>query len=436
MKLSFDRRIFYTVLLAGLPAVLAAMILLWIGDYAPKTQWTLLLVILSFWLGVALSVRERIVRLLQTFANLVSALREGDYSIRARGARNQDSIGELAREVNALSQTMHDQRLGELEATALLRTVMAEIDVAIFTFDGQHRLRLVNRAGARLLGRPQERLIGSSASELGLAEFLEGEPTRTVQRSFAGGSGRWGLRRGAFREGGLPHQLLVVSDLSRALREEEREAWQRLIRVLGHELNNSLAPIKSVAESLGSVLRRGERPPDWEADLQHGLNIIGARAESLNRFMNAYARLARLPPPRLQPVDLADWVRRAAGLETRVAVNVLAGPALTVRADGDQLEQVLINLLRNAADAALETSGAVSVSWRKNGNYLEVLVEDEGPGLPNTANLFVPFFTTKPGGSGIGLVISRQIAEAHGGSLTVENRAPRPGCQARLRLPL
>ena len=436
MKLSFDRRIFYTVLFAGLPAVLSAMILLWIGDYAPKTQWTLLLVILSFWLGVALSVRERVVRLLQTFANLVSALREGDYSIRARGARNQDSIGEIAREVNALSQTMHDQRLGELEATALLRTVMAEIDVAIYTFDAQHRLRLVNRAGARLLGRPQERLIGSSASELGLAEFLEGEPTRTVQRSFAGGSGRWGLRRGAFREGGLPHQLLVVSDLSRALREEEREAWQRLIRVLGHELNNSLAPIKSVAESLGSVLRRSERPPDWEADLQHGLTIIGARAESLNRFMNAYARLARLPPPRLQPVELADWVRRAAGLETRIAVNVVAGPALTIRADGDQLEQVLINLLRNAADAALETGGAVSVSWRKNGNYMEVLVEDEGPGLPNTANLFVPFFTTKPGGSGIGLVVSRQIAEAHGGSLTVENRAPLPGCQARLRLPL
>jgi two-component system nitrogen regulation sensor histidine kinase NtrY len=436
MKLSFERRLFYSVLLAGLPAVLAAMILLWIGDYAPKTQWTLLLIILSFWLGVALSVRERVVRLLQTFANLVSALREGDYSIRARGARNQDSIGEIAREVNALSQTMHEQRLGELEATALLRTVMAEIDVAIFTFDGQHRLRLVNRAGERLMGRPQERLIGSSASELGLAEFLEGEPTRTVQRSFAGGSGRWGLRRGAFREGGLPHQLLVVSDLSRALREEEREAWQRLIRVLGHELNNSLAPIKSVAESLGSVLRRSERPPDWEADLQHGLTIIGTRAESLNRFMNAYARLARLPPPRLQPVELADWVRRAAGLETRIAVNVVAGPALTIRADGDQLEQVLINLLRNAADAALETGGAVSVSWRKNGNHMEVLVEDEGPGLPNSANLFVPFFTTKPGGSGIGLVVSRQIAEAHGGSLTVENRAPLPGCQARLRLPL
>ena len=436
MKIAFERRLFLTVLLAGLPAVLATMILLWIGDYEPKTRWTLVILVVGFWLGVALSVRERVVRLLQTFANLVSALREGDYSIRARGARKQDSIGEMAREVNALSQTMHDQRLGELEATALLRTVMAEIEVAIFTFDGEHRLRLVNRAGSRLLGRPQERLIGSDASELGLAEFLEGEPTRTVQRSFAGGSGRWGLRRGEFREGGLPHQLLVVADLSRALREEEREAWQRLIRVLGHELNNSLAPIKSVAESLGSILKRGERPPDWEADVQQGLSIIGTRAESLNRFMNAYARLARLPPPRLQPVPMADWIRRAAGLETRIAVDVVAGPALTIQADGDQLEQVLINLLRNATDAALESGGTVRVSWRKNGNFVEVLVEDDGPGLPNSANLFVPFFTTKPGGSGIGLVLSRQIAEAHGGSLTVENRAQRPGCQARLRMPL
>ena len=436
MKIAFERRILLTVLLSGLPAVLCAMLLLWIGDYEPKTRWTLALVIGAFWLGVAFSVRERVVRLLQTFSNLVSALREGDYSIRARGARNEDSMGEMAREVNALSQTMHDQRLGELEATALLRTVMAEIDVAIFTFDGEQRLRLVNRAGSRLLGRPQERLIGSSAQELGLAEYLEGEPTRTLQKTFPRGSGRWGFLRDAFREGGLPHQLLVVSDLSRALREEEREAWQRLIRVLGHELNNSLAPIKSVTESLGGILRRNNRPADWETDMQQGLSIIGARAESLNRFMSAYARLARLPPPRLQQTKVSDSVRRAASLETRLAVNVAGGPELTIRADGDQLEQVLINLLRNATDAALETGGEVKVSWRKNGSYVEVLVEDEGPGLPNSANLFVPFFTTKPSGSGIGLVLSRQIAEAHGGSLTVENRTLLPGCKASLRMPV
>jgi PAS domain S-box-containing protein len=436
MKLAYERRLFWTVLLAGFPAIVVSMLLLWMGPYAPRTKWTLTLLIFGFWFVVGFSVRERVVRSLQTLSNLISALREGDYSIRARGARRTDSMAEVAREVNALSETLHDQRLGELEATALLRTVMAEIDVAIFTFDGEQKLRLVNRAGARLLGRPQERLIGASAAELGLAEFLEGEPTRTVQRTFPGGSGRWGLRRSTFREGGLPHQLLVVSDLSRALREEEREAWQRLIRVLGHELNNSLAPIKSVAESLESLLRRPERPADWDADLQRGLAIIAARAESLNRFMTAYARLARLPPPSFERVDVAGCVQRAAGLETRIPVGVVPGPNLSIRADGDQIEQLLINLLRNAADAALETGGGVTVSWRKNGNYMEVVVEDEGPGLPNTANLFVPFFTTKPGGSGIGLVLCRQIAEAHGGNLIVENRAPQPGCQARLRLPL
>lgn len=436
MKLAYERRLFLMVLLGGLPAVLAAMFFLWDGAYTPKVKWTVTLVVVGFWLGVAAALLERVVRPLQTFANLVSALREGDYSIRLRGARNPDAMGEVAREVNALSETLHDQRLGELEATALLRTVMAEIDVAIFAFDGEQRLRLVNRAGERLLGIPRERLINSSAAALGLAEFLAGEPGITVQRTFPGGSGRWGMRRIAIREGGRPHQLLVVSDLSRALREEEREAWQRLIRVLGHELNNSLAPIKSVAESLDDLMKRPRRASDWEEDVRRGLEIIGARAESLNRFMSAYAHLARLPSPRLQPVEVSTWVRRTAGLETRLPVRIMAGPDFTIRADGDQLEQLLINLLRNAADAALETGGAVTVSWRKNGNYMEVLVEDEGPGLPNTTNLFVPFFTTKPGGSGIGLVLCRQIAEAHGGSLTVENRAPQPGCQARLRLPL
>ena len=131
-----------------------------------------------------------------------------------------------------------------------------------------------------------------------------------------------------------------------------------------------------------------------------------------------------------------EWVRRVAGLETRLPVDVSGGPEVTVEADGDQLEQLLINLVRNAADAALETGGGVSLAWKRNRRYVEVYVDDEGPGLSNTANLFVPFFTTKPGGSGIGLVLCRQIAEAHEGSLTLENRKKGGGCQAKLRLPL
>ena len=331
---------------------------------------------------------------------------------------------------------LREQRLGALEATALLRTVMEEINLAVFAFDDAQRLRLVNRAGERLLAQPIERLLGRTAGELGLADCLQGEPTRTLQMTFPGSIGRWGMRRSSFRQGGKPHQLLVLADLSQALREEERQAWQRLLRVLGHELNNSLAPIKSIAGSLGSLLGKEPPPADWKEDMQGGLGVITARADALSRFMEAYSRLARLPQPKLGAVEIELLIRRVAGLETRVPVVLAPGPNLMIQADGDQLEQLLINLLRNAADAALETRGGVKIGWVKTGSQLEIRVEDEGPGLSNTANLFVPFFTTKPGGSGIGLALSRQIAEAHGGSLTLENRKQGTGCLARLRLPL
>ena len=339
-------------------------------------------------------------------------------------------------EVNALGTTLRVQRLGAMEATALLRTVMAEIEVAVFTFDNEQRLRLVNRAGEKLLNRPAEQLLGRNAAGLGLADCLQGDPARTLQRSFPGGTGRWGMRRTTFREGGLPHQLVVIADLSRALREEERLAWQRLVRVLGHELNNSLAPIKSIAGSLENLISRPRRRPDWEEDLQSGLSVISSRADALSRFMSAYAHLARLPQPNRQSVNVGEWVRQVIGIETRMKVALLPGPEVTIQADRDQLEQLLINLLRNAVDATLETGGRVELRWTGVNGFLEVLVEDEGPGLSNTANLFVPFFTTKPGGSGIGLALSRQIAEGHGGSLTLENRRDKRGCEARLRLPL
>jgi nitrogen fixation/metabolism regulation signal transduction histidine kinase len=421
---------------AGLPGVLISLILLWTGDYTTKVQLTFTLFIAAIWLGYAFSLRERVVRPLQTISNLLAALREGDYSIRARGANTDDALGDVMLEINALGETLREQRLGALEATALLRKVMSRIDVAVFTFDMDERLRLVNDAGERLMGQPAERLLGSSAMELGLEECLRGEPTRTLQITSDEGVARWGVSRSSFRERGLPHQLLVLSNLSRALREEERQAWKRLVRVLGHELNNSLAPIKSIAGSLESLWRRDPRPIDLEEDMQRGLAVIAARAESLSRFMEAYSRLAKLPHPSFEPLEVSEWISSVAGLETRVPVVIDPGPDVVIQADGAQLDQLLINLLRNAADASLETGGGVLIGWTKNGTHLDVRIEDEGPGLSNTANLFVPFFTTKPAGTGIGLVLSRQIAEAHGGSLTLENRPEGNGCQARLRLPL
>jgi nitrogen fixation/metabolism regulation signal transduction histidine kinase len=418
-----------------MPAAITALCILWFGNFTPKVQWTLTLILGFTCLSFIASAREHVVHPLRTMTNLLAALREGDYSIRARGARPDDALGEVLLEINSLGETLRVQRLGAFEATALLRTIMAEIDVAVFTFDPDHRLRLVNAAGERLLGQPMDKLLGRRARELGLASSLEASEDAPLSLSFPGGAGRWGIRRSTFRERGLPHELLVLTDLSRTLREEERRAWQRLVRVLGHEMNNSLAPIKSIAGSLESLLRREPPPEDWKDDARSGLNSIASRAESLGRFMQAYARLAKLPPPQKDYVDLGDLMRRVVSLEPRLGVQLQPGPEFKIAADAAQIEQLLINLVHNAVDASLETNGGVSLSWREAGDCVEVVVDDEGPGIMNSTNLFVPFFTTKPEGSGIGLALSRQIAEAHGGSLSLTNRQNVRGARAILRLP-
>ena len=435
-RLRLDQQVFALALGAGVPGALTAMWILWTEPYTPKVQWTLSVIILSALFGLAASVRTRVVVPLQTLANLLAALREDDFSIRGRTANPDDPLGAALIEINALAETLHEQRLGAVEASSLLRTVMEQIDVAVFAFDPQKRLRIVNRTGERLMGKSMEHMLGRTAEELALAEWF-GEAPRVVDISPPGsGPGRWEVRRTTFRLGGLPHDLLVLSDVSRPLREQERQAWQRLIRVIGHELGNSLGPIKSIAGSLENLLQRTPPPEDWRDDMTRGLQVIASRTDSLSRFTGASARLARLPAPKLAPVVLKPLIQRVTSFDTRVPVVVKTGPDVTIEADADQLEQLLINLLRNAADACLEVGGStVTVSWRRTKGNLDISVEDEGPGLANTSNLFVPFFTTKPGGSGIGLVLCRQIAEGHGGSLTLENRKDARGCRARLTLP-
>ncbi len=432
----YETRLFVGALVVATPALLTLLIVLWSQE--PLRSWAMLLSIVVSLMTVLLAfeVRRRAVYPLRTMSNLLEALREGDYSLRGSAARRGDAIGEVVIEINTLSQTLREQRLAVEEKSALLAKVIAALDIAVLAFDAEGFLKLANPAAERLLGSPSHKLYGRSAAALDLGDWLGASEPRISERTFPGGSGRWEVRRAVFREDGRPHDLLVITDLSRTLREEERLAWQRLLRVLGHELNNSLAPIRSMAATLAKLLAVEPLAEDWRDDAGSALGVIGDRAEALARFMARYTAFARLPPPKPTRFEFADLVRRVAHLEQRMSVVVEDGVALEIDADPDQIEQALINLLKNAVDATLPGTGEVRIRWQQNSIELILEIIDSGGGLPHSENLFVPFFTTKPGGSGIGLVLARQIIEAHGGSLALENRPDAQGCVARVILPL
>ncbi len=441
-RLLYERRISLYSFLVALPGLVVSSVLVWVQPWALESRLGLIGLELFIWWIFAMALQEQTTRPLQTLANVIGSLREEDYSFRARNAVSEDALGELSLEVNALADMLSDQRVRAIEATALLQRVVDEIDAPLFAFDPTSALRLVNPAGEHLLRQSKARMMGRSATDLNLQACLTADNETLVELNLNDSQARWLLRRSSFRQHGVPHTLVVLSDVSRALREEERRAWQRLIRVLGHELSNSLAPIKSIAGSLSSRVSNTPMDPEVRGDLQRGLEIIEARSASLHRFLEAYRRLAQMPAPVLREVNLGPLVTRIARLETRVGVVVQPGPDAMFQADPDQLEQMLINLVRNAADAVLETASesindparepaaagahAIDLHWSVTSNDVILTIDDTGPGLLNPANVFTPFYTTKPNGSGVGLVLSRQIAEAHGGRIEIGNRRDGP----------
>ena len=450
-RLLYENRISLYAFLVALPGLLVSAVLVWVQPWTLGSRLALIAVELFAWWLLALALQEQTTRPLQTLANVIGSLREEDYSFRARNAAPEDALGELSLEVNALADMLADEKVRAIEATALLQRVVDEIDAPLFAFNPASALVLVNPAGEHLLRQSKARMLGRNVEELSLEQCLSADNESVVELNVDGSQARWLLRRSSFRQSGVPHTLVVLSDVSRALREEERKAWQRLIRVLGHELSNSLAPIKSIAGSLSSRVASTEMDSGVQTDLQRGLEIIEARSASLHRFLEAYRKLAQMPAPVLREVAIEPLIARLRNLETRVPVAVEAGPPVVFQADPDQLEQMLINLIRNAADAVLEATatdskiapengqspptGKVTVGWIAESAEVMLLIEDEGPGLSNPANVFTPFYTTKPNGSGVGLVLSRQIAEAHGGSIEINNRPDRRGCVVKVVLP-
>jgi two-component system, NtrC family, nitrogen regulation sensor histidine kinase NtrY len=460
-RLTFEAKLRLFCALMFVPSMVLLAGILVMAHFSTAAILSILTIAALLLLLAIAAFTDQVVRPLQTLANVVAALREEDYSFRARGARRDDPFGDLAFEINALADMHQSQRLGAFEAAALFRRVIAELDAPVFAFDQGDTLRLINPAAERVFSLVTARDLGRTAKELKLQMLLDepdegviqldGPPQqpRIVSRLPARAPSRWMVRRSSFRQNGVPHTLILLSDVSAALREEERIAWRRLIRVLGHEISNSLAPIKSIAGTLRSRLPQdGSKTNGLQPDFDRGLDVIESRAESLNRFVQAYRQLAQLPAPAMRRVPVRPLLERVVSLETRLEVTLGDAPQVEVFADPDQMEQLLINLVRNGVEAACSareeavaagvTPEEMSVTIRSSvdADFLSLVIEDNGPGLTNPANLFVPFYTTKKSGSGVGLVLARQIAEAHGGTLELRNRADTHGCEARLRIPL
>lgn len=438
--LRFERRLLVSVLCAGLPGTSLSLLLLWLGPYSQyhKIEGTVLM--LGLWLVLGFSASAGAVNSLRVLSNVIGSMKEEDFSFRATQATRGDALGDLAIEVNNLARALEAERMGALETANLFRNVMAETGDVMFAFSDDNRIRLLNRAAVALLGNTEEQLLYRSAEELGIGDLVNGQPSETVTRAFAGIERRWIVRRAHFRLHGIQHRLLVMSEASEALRAEERMAWQKLVRVLSHEINNSLAPIKSIAFTLRRASTNTALPDAFKQNLEKGLEVIATRSDCLNRFLQSYALLAKLPVPTPRVSSLETIIRSVVGLEPRLPVSILSAKSVTILVDSDQMAQALINLTRNAVDAVLMRGGApdneaVTISWRAEGADLEVWIRDRGIGLPDTQNLFVPFYTTKDEGAGIGLVLSRQIVEAHGGRLILQNHREGPGCEAKIILP-
>lgn len=439
-SIPFERRLLVLILSSGLFAVVLSMALLWLGRYSLVHKIELTGFAFILWIGLSFKARNTVINSIRVLSNVISSVREEDFSFRAARASTGDALGELAMEINHLAGALKTERMGAVDAEKLLRKVLSEVDDVILAFAPDGRLKLSNRAASGFLGKAQAEIADKTAEELGISNLLEGNSPPVVSRSMGGLDQRWILKRRKFRQGGVPHSLLMISEASEALRAEERQAWQRLVRVLSHEINNSLAPIKSITRTLGKITSNLEMPERLRSDLSMGLEIIAGRTEALNRFLQAYARLAKLPSPSRKPVSLRTLIERVVRLESRLTINIATEGDVIVQVDPDQLDQALINVTRNSVDAVLmkqsleKPPDAVTISWKVDDSAILILVRDRGTGVLDSSNLFVPFYTTKANGTGLGLVLTRQIIEAHGGRLLIQNR-PSGGVEVEIKIP-
>ena len=401
------------------------------GQYSGFIVTLIVLLPLSMWLGHL--VMSPVSRMLRALEGAVASYRDGDFSF-SIAADRRDELGDLIRMHNALGQTLREQRQNLAQRELLLDTVVQNTPVALVLSDAAGRVVYANIAARHLFNE------GKSLQGLDFAELLQGTP-ETLRRAALSGEDAlltvemdgseetFHLSQRNFRLQGRPHRLQLFRRMTRELSRQEVATWKRVIRVISHELNNSLAPISSLSHSGAELARRGdtERLPGVFA-------TIGERARHLHGFIAGYASFAKLPAP--QPTRI-EWPQFLQGLALHCQFRLLGkAPEQPGWFDAAQIEQVLINLIKNAHESG-STADEVTLSLVVVGHELRIEVADHGPGMTEIvlAQALLPFYSTKRSGTGLGLALAREIAEAHGGRIALANR-DEGGLRVTLLLPL
>ncbi|MDO9319679.1 MAG: ATP-binding protein [Gammaproteobacteria bacterium] len=445
-KLSFERKL-ALITLAGtaIPSILLVATL-WFFDVSGYLIGIAGCLLAFLTLHCVMTIWRRTQDQYRNLHNLLESIIQGDHSLRGVAERESGELGELVGTINALARASQQQRLQSEESLLLVRKIIDQIDVSIIAWGKDGRMQFINPAAEKLLGVPPENSnYGVEALQLPPAlqianQFQAGE-TRVLDLDIAKARGRFRLHVERFIADGHSNSLLFITDVSKLLKSEERKAWRNLIRVLSHEINNSLAPLVSLSNALSKQVRLREKDAELRKELVDGISIISHRAESMAEFVKNHQQIAQLPTLSKRKVELLQLIRRVVSLFPNSAIDI-NGSETEVVIDPLLMEQVLINLIKNAIESTERSSAKLGapplpivVDWEVHDKRLTITIVDSGEGIQSLDNLFVPFYTTKPHGSGIGLVISQQIIEAHGGDINVSNRTDQRGCRVTINIP-
>jgi len=413
------------------------------------------LLLVSVFYGAFL-IRSKVVSQLRTSTNLISAMQAGDHAIRANHYEGQGALKEFNLVFNGLSSVLAEQELISKERQVLLDIVIKQIDVAIVAVNKNSNIILMNPAAEKLFSCHFDEVSGWPISTLGLQDVLTHESRQVTEFEIKAHKKKVFIHTDEYFEQGDRHKLVFITDIQKLLHEEERQAWQKLLRVLSHEINNSLTPIASLSDTLirlivnqkslmteqtisennSSAGNSSIDNTELFEDLEEGLAVIAERAQSLNEFLLRYQEFSCLPKPEKTLFELADLLKSMLLLFDDHNIQ-LSGQPLVIYGDEKQLQQVLVNLIKNAQQAMLDNSrGIITIEWQQKDDTIAINIADQGTGINNADNIFVPFYTTKTDGCGIGLVFSRQIIVNHGGNLTLANRVDEQGAVANIVLPI